>query len=65
KISSDLTLTIKFPMQKDVFDHVGTGLRALEEQKNADLKSKKVNFSQFAPFILPNEKMNDLFKDYE
>ena len=65
KISSDLTLTVKFPMQKDVFDHVGTGLRALEEQKNADLKSKKVNFSQFAPFILPNEKMNDLFKDYE
>lgn len=65
KINSDLTLTLKFPMQKDVFENIGNSLRSLEEQKNADLKSKKVNFSQFAPFMLTNEKMNDLFKDYE
>lgn len=65
KIGMDLTTLLKFPMQKDVFDQIGDGLKSLEGQKNADLNSKKMNFYHYVRHILTEEKVNDLFKDYE
>jgi hypothetical protein len=65
KISMDLTTLLKFPMQKNVFESIGDGLKKLEGQKNSELKSKQHNFSKAVRFILSEEKVNDLFKDYE
>jgi len=65
KISMDLTTLLKFPMQKNVFENIADGLKKLEGQKNTELKSKQHNFSKAVRFILSEEKVNDLFKDYE
>jgi hypothetical protein len=65
KIEMNVSTLLKFPMQKDVFTNISEGLKALESQKNVDLTSKKINFSQVLRSILPEEKVNDLLKDYE
>lgn len=65
KIEMNVSTLLKFPMQKDVFTNISEGLKALESQKNVDLTSKKINFSQVLRSILPDEKVNDLLKDYE
>ena len=61
----DVSTLIKFPMQKDVFDKIGDGLKALESQKNVDMNSKKLNFSTYLRQMLSEEKVNELLKDYE
>ena len=65
KIGMDVSTLLKFPMQKDVFDKIGDGLKALEGQKNVDLNSKKLNFSSYLRSMLNEEKVNELLKDYE
>jgi len=65
KIEMNVSTLLKFPMQKDVFTNIAEGLKVLESQKNVDLTSKKINFSQVLRSILPEEKVNDLLKDYE
>ena len=65
KIGMDVSTLIKFPMQKDVFDKIGDGLKALESQKNVDMNSKKLNFSTYLRQMLSEEKVNELLKDYE
>ena len=65
KIKLDLTTLLKFPMQKDVFENIGNELKVLEGQKAADLRSKKINFSMYVRHFLSEDKVNDLFKDYE
>lgn len=65
KIEMNVSTLLKFPMQKDVFTNISEGLKVLESQKNVDLTSKKINFSQVLRSILPEEKVNDLLKDYE
>lgn len=65
KIKMELTTLLKFPMQKDVFEYLGSSLKDLEGQKAVDLKSKKINFQQYAGYFLNQDKTNDLFKDYE
>ena len=65
KIGMNVTTLLKFPMQKDVFDKIGDGLKALEGQKNVDLNSKKINFSSTLRSMISEEKVNELLKDYE
>ena len=65
KINMDVSTLLKLPMQKDVFEKIGDVLRAEEGLKNLDLNSKKMNFSQNLRYMLSEEKVNDLLKDYE
>jgi len=65
KISMDLTTLLKFPMQKNVFENIAEGIKKLESQKNTELKSKQHNFAQAVRYVLPEEKVNELFKDFE
>ena len=61
----DLTTLLKFPMQKNVFENIAEGIKKLESQKNTELKSKQHNFAQAVRYVLPEEKVNELFKDFE
>jgi len=65
KIDMNVTALLKFPMQKGVFEVVAEGVKKLENQKPTELKSKQHNFSQAVRYLLPEEKVNELFKDYE
>ena len=65
KIDMELTTFLKFPMQKNIFESIGEGIKKLEGQKNTELKSKQHNFSNAIRYLLTEEKVNELFKDYE
>lgn len=65
KIDMDVTTLLKFPMQKSVFENIAEGIKKLESQKPTELKSKQHNFSQAVRYLLSEEKVNELFKDYE
>jgi hypothetical protein len=52
-------------MQKNIFESIGEGIKKLEGQKNTELKSKQHNFSNDVRYLLNEEKVNELFKDYE
>ena len=65
KITMDLTTLLNFPMQKNVFENISEGIKKLESQKNTELKSKQHNFAQAVRYVLSEEKVNELYKDYE
>jgi hypothetical protein len=65
KIYADLTTLIQFPMQSNVFQQFSEALKKIEGQKNTEFKSKQHNFAQILPNLLSEEKINDLYKDFE